>query len=470
MSEVGGPEDDPGGEWTSPPSTPRRHLRRPSAGVRRAAVTVTLCYLTALVVLNLSTSAAAASFIARLFPTFGGQSLNQASIAAEWAAIEQNYVIRGVPSGPATAAAQEGIVQYLHDTYNDRFSAYLTPAQYQQLTSTLGGVRSGSIGIALEARCPGETICSSNQTPTEPVFEDVLTGSPADRAGVQRNDVLVAVDGHALSSLAPDVTTQIDRAASLIRGSVDSTASLTVRRAAAGAGAPTTLTLTVTRANLQVPSVFSTLMGHVLYLQVTGFDTDTGDAARTQLQAGIRNGATAIILDLRENGGGYVTAAQSLVSEFVQPTATQKSVVIRRGRLVSAANPGTAQDVVDDAIEPGGVALTEPTVVLVDGNSASAAEITTAALRDYHRASIVGEKTFGKGSVQVDFPLPDGADLHLTVERWYGPDNENIDGTGIAPDHPVTLASPDLRYRLDAQSPAASSDTQLQEALAVLGA
>jgi carboxyl-terminal processing protease len=469
VSDVGGPGNAHGTAW-SPLPPPRRRLRRPSAGVRRAATTVALCYVTALVALNLSTTAAASSWISRLFPTFGGATLNQASIAAEWAAIEQNYVIRGVPTAPVTQAAQEGIVQYLHDTYNDRFSAYLTPGEYQQLTSTLGGVRSGSIGIALEARCAGESICGANQTPTEPVIEDVLTGAPADHAGVRRNDVLVAVDGRTLSSISADVNTQIDRSAPLIRGSVNTTVSLTVRRPAEGAGAPATLTVTVTRANLQVSSVFSTMMGHVLYMQVTGFDTDTGDSARTQLQVGIRSGATAIILDLRENGGGYVTAAQSLVSEFVQPTATQKYVVIRRGRLVAAADPGTAQDVTDDAIQPGGVALTEPTVVLVNGDSASAAEITTAALRDYHRASIVGQKTFGKGSVQVDFPLPDGADLHLTVERWYGPDNENIDGTGIGPDHPVALASPDLRYRLDAQSPLASSDTQLQEALAVLGA
>ena len=216
------------------------------------------------------------------------------------------------------------------------------------------------------------------------------------------------------------------------------------------------LTLIATRANLQIPSVYSQLFGHVLYLQVTGFDTDTGSAARTQLQRGIGAGATSIILDLRQNGGGYVSAAQSLVSEFVQPTATHRYVVVRRGRLSAGGDPGSAQEVSNDAIESGGVALTQPMAVLVDGDSASAAEITAAALRDYHRATVVGEKTFGKGSVQVDFPLPDGADLHLTVERWYGPDGESIEGSGITPDRVVALADPDARFQLDAQSAPAS--------------
>jgi carboxyl-terminal processing protease len=231
----------------------------------------------------------------------------------------------------------------------------------------------------------------------------------------------------------------------------------------------TQLTLTATRANLQIPSVYTQLFGHTLYMQVTGFDTDTGDAARTQLQHGLAAGATSIILDLRRNGGGYVSAAQSLVSEFVQPTATQKYVVMRRGRLALNGAANTAQEVVNDAILPGGIALTQPLVVLVDGDSASAAEITAAALHDYRRATVSGEKTFGKGSVQVDFPLPDGADLHLTVERWYGPNGESIEGSGITPDTTVALAQPDDRFQLDAQSPPVTADAQLEAALAQLG-
>jgi carboxyl-terminal processing protease len=456
---AGEPPDAPVG-WS--PKRPR--VPRPPAGVTRTLGVVAACYLSALLVVNLSTSSSA-GFIERIFPRFGGgASVDQTSIAAEWQAIEQNYVIRNVPAAQGTQGAEQGIVQILHDTYNDRFSAYLSAAQYQELNSTLGGQRAGSIGIAVEPRCDGGVLCGSGQTATVAVIEDVLVNQPADRAGVHRGDVLVAVNGTSLASLGSDENTRIDRSAALVRGTTGTTVRLTVMRGTSR------LTLVATRANLQIPSVYSRLFGHVLYMQVTGFDTDTGAVARTQLQHGIAAGATSIILDLRQNGGGYVSAAQSLVSEFVQPTPAHKNVVVRKGRLPASGDPSGAQEVENDAILPGGVAVGEPMAVLVDENSASASEITTAALRDYHRDATVGEKTFGKGSVQVDFPLPDGADLHLTVERWYGPNGESIEGSGITPDHAVALAAPDARFQLDAQSPPASGDAQLQAALSMFPA
>src|SRR5437660_5243291 len=103
-----------------------------------------------------------------------------------------------------------------------------------------------------------------------------------------------------------------------------------------------------------------------------------------------------------------------------------------------------------------------------DGDSASPSEIVAAALHDYNRAQLVGEKTFGKGSVQEDFPLPNGSDLHLTVERWFGPNGESIDGTGISPDRAVTLADVDHRFRVDAESADPSQDAQFQAALQML--
>jgi C-terminal peptidase prc len=458
-----GHQQDAPVEWSEQPASRRPRIRRPPPGLLRTVGTVAACYLTALLVVNLSTSSYA-GFINRIFPHVGGGSaLDQTSIAAEWQAVQQNYVIRDVSSALGTQGAEQGIVQVLHDTYNDRFSAYLTAAQYQELNSTLGGRRDGSIGIAVMPGCSGATTCPAGQSPNEALIEDVLVNQPADRAGIHSGDVLIAVDGTTLASLGSDENTRIDKAAALVRGAVSSVVHLTVTREG------TQLTLSATRANLQIPSVYTQLLGHVLYMQVTGFDTDTGSVAKTQLQQGIAAGATSIILDLRENGGGYVSAAQSLVSEFVAPTATHKYVVMRKGRLAASGALSSAEEVSNDPIQSGGVALTQPMVVLVNGDSASAAEITTAALHDYHRATVVGEKTFGKGSVQVDFPLPDGGDLHLTVERWYGPNGESIEGSGIPPDHVVTLPDQSARFELDAQSPPAAGDAQLQAALAVLG-
>ncbi len=457
-----GNEPDAAVGWSPGTAPARRRIPRPSGAVLRTLGVVAACYLTALLVVNLSTSSWA-GFVNRIFPHLGGPPIDQTSIAAEWQAIQQNYVIRNLPQTQGTQGAEQGMVQVLHDKYNDRFSAYLSAAQYQELNSTLGGRRDGSIGIAVEARCAGGAVCAAGQTPDRAIIENVLVNQPADRAGIHRGDELIAVDGTTLASLGSDETTRIDKAATLVRGAVSSTVSLTVKRGSSQ------LTLTAVRANLQIPSVYSRTIGHVLFIQVTGFDTDTGALARTQLQQGLAAGATSIILDLRQNGGGYVSAAQSLVSEFVAPTSTHKYVVIRRGRLTADGNLSSAQEVSNDAIQPGGVALTQPMAVLVDGDSASAAEITAAALRDYHRATVVGDRTFGKGSVQVDFPLPDGADLHLTVERWYGPNGESIEGSGITPDRPVSLANPDSRFQLDAQSAPASADAQVQAALAALG-
>ncbi len=162
----------------------------------RGAGLVAACYLSALLATNLATSSYA-GLINRIFPHLGGSPLDQSSIAAEWQAIQQNYVIRDLPASDGTQGAGQGMVQVLHDKYNDRFSAFLSAAQYQELNSTLGGRRDGSIGIAVEPRCAGGVLCSSNQAPDRAVIEDVLINQPADRAGVRRGDELVAVNGTA---------------------------------------------------------------------------------------------------------------------------------------------------------------------------------------------------------------------------------------------------------------------------------
>jgi carboxyl-terminal processing protease len=209
------------------------------------------------------------------------------------------------------------------------------------------------------------------------------------------------------------------------------------------------------------------MFGTVLDLQVTSFGQDTAQEAVAQLRSGLAAGATAVVLDLRGNGGGYVSAAVTLASQFLTRHGAEQDVVVRRGRMDLQGQPSSAQTVIHDQIQSGGLAPSIPLVVLVDGGTASASEIVTAALRDYHRATVVGETTYGKGSVQLDFPLPDGSDLHLTVEKWYGPAGESIDGTGITPDQVVSLPDPDDLFTLEAQSAAPAQDPQLQAALAI---
>ena len=435
----------------------RRFLR---SGTGRTIAVAALCYLVALAVVNLP-GTPLGGVVGVLFPHIAaGNRLDESSIESEWDAIQRDYVFRDVSGPVGTHGSEQGIVETLDQRFGDRFTAYLTSAEYAQLRATLGGERSGSVGISLQPRCPRAMICASGATPTEAVIEDVLIGQPAARAGIRSGDVLVAVNGTPLSSLGGSIDTQLDRASAVVRGPAGTVATITVQRAGM------TLTFTVSRENLRIPSAYSRRFGAVLYLQVSGFDSGTGDAARSMLRSGLAAGARSIILDLRANGGGFVAEAQQLASQFLRPG--EQDVVVRRGRLSASGDPSSAQTVVHDKILSGGVALTQPMVVLVDGGTASAAEIVTAALNDDQRATVAGTQTFGKGSVQLDFPLPDGSDLHLTVERWYGPAGESIDGKGITPAHATPLASPDDRFRLDAESPAPSADAQLQAALGLL--
>jgi carboxyl-terminal processing protease len=294
------------------------------------------------------------------------------------------------------------------------------------------------------------------------VIEDVLIGMPAYQAGIQNDDILEAVNGKSVYKSGTSLDAQFQTVVNNIDGQAGTSVKLTVKRGSS------TLNFTVTRQNLQIPSVYSKFFGNILYIEITGFDSNTASAFTQQLQQGIKQGAKGVVLDLRENGGGYVDAAQSVASQFLTPGPNEQDVVVRRGRMDLSGNPSTAQNVTHDQIESGGLAPKLPMAVLVNGDTASAAEIVTMALRDYHRATIVGTQTFGKGSVQTDFPLPDGNDLHLTIEKWYGPDGESIDGSGIKPTIVVNLPSPLDLFRLETKSIDPTIDTQLQQALSTV--
>ncbi len=420
-----------------------------------------LClYLGGLLVANLG-NLPFGSALASIYPRFGG--LDETSLQAEWQDIENSYVLRGVPSSVGAEASEAALVQAIDSTYGDRFSAYFTRSEYRQFTAAVNQDRSGSIGVSIEEACTGAAICASGQEPTVLAVEDVLHGQPAERAGLRNGDVLVAVGATQVSSLGASLDDQLAKLSDLIDGAAGTAVSLTVLRGGAQ------LSFTVTRANLQIPTVYSRMFGTVLDLQVTSFGEDTGQDAVAALRAGLAKGATAVVLDLRGDGGGYVTSAVTLASQFLTRRGSEQDVVVRRGRMDLQGRPATAETVIHDQIQSGGLAPTLPLVVLVNGGSASASEIVTAALRDYHRATVVGTTTYGKGSVQLDFPLPDGSDLHLTVEKWYGPDGESIDGTGITPNDVVSLPSPSDLFTLEAESADPSQDPQLQAALSIAG-
>lgn len=441
---------------------PRARARRVSVWIPSTLAVLLACWLTGLLVVNLRGSdSLAGAAVRRVFPTVGGSSVDQATVDAAWTAVRTQYWRRDVNPEAATQGAVAGIIDQLRSSFGDRFSTFFTRSQYRDLQSSLSGHRTGSVGIELEARCDGGAVCATAATPTTVTITGVLLGQPAEHAGIRRGDVLVKIGGRPLTDFGPDPTTQIDKGGDSIRGNAGTQVVLSVRRAGQ------LLDVTVTRADLTLPSVYSRRFGSSVDIQVTAFDEHTGDDVRTALQQALGAGASAVVLDLRHNPGGLVTEAQAVASQFLTPSGTQKDVVVRRGRI-NGADPSSAQKVERDAITSGGVAPTQHLAVLVDSDSASAAEIVAAALHDYHRATVVGTTTFGKGSVQEDFGLPDGSDLHLTVEKWFGPAGESIDGTGIAPDRSVTLTNEDARFRLDVEAPDPAQDAQLQAALAAV--
>src|SRR6267378_4322838 len=323
-----------------------------------------------------------------------------------------------------------GTVQGLIASLGDPFSAYYDPDQYKRLQEAYTGHYSG-IGIYL-------TFSTSY-----PTITGTVPGSPAAAAGLQAGDQIVKVGDKDMKGLTSD------QASTLIQGPNGSKVTLTIQRGGQ------TFSVTVTRAEIQVPSVRSTVIAdHILYVRLYQFTTTTTDEFHAALTSGLP-GAKGIVLDLREDPGGFITEADHVISEFVASGETFE-LHDRNGNVERHNVSGEH------------LATKQPLVVLVDANSASAAEIVAGSLQVHKRAKLVGTVTFGKGSVQQDFPLNDGADIHLTIRRWYLPNGVTIDKKGLTPDIPVTLASPNDEYDVLQPTKGYAKDTQLNTALGVL--
>jgi carboxyl-terminal processing protease len=329
-----------------------------------------------------------------------------------------------------TAKLSHGTVQGLITALNDPFSAYYDPQQYKRLQEVYAGHYSG-IGIYL-------TFSASY-----PVITGTVPGSPAAAAGLQAGDQIVKVGDKDMKGITAD------QATALIQGANGSKVTLTLQRGGQ------TFSVTVTRAEIQVPSVRSAVIAdHILYVRIYQFSSTTTDEFHKALTSGLA-GATGMVLDLRENPGGFISEADHVISEFV---ASGETIELRD-------RSGTVDR---HTVSGEHLATAVPLVVLVDANSASASEIVAGSLQVHQRAKLVGTVTFGKGSVQQDFPLTDGADIHLTVKRWYLPNGLTIDHKGLTPDVTVPLASATDEF--DVQQPALgyAKDAQLNAALRVL--
>jgi carboxyl-terminal processing protease len=358
-----------------------------------------------------------AQIVGVVAPLFGAkistETLDLSSVQSTYQALKANYDGE-IDDDALIEGANRGLVEALGDEY----TVYMNQQENQEFDNSLTGNIGGGVGIELGMRDDVLTIVR------------VLKDNPAEDAGLNVNDVIIAVNDEDVRELS------VQDAVLKIRGEVGTTVKLTVLRGT------DTKDFTVTRAQVNNPSVYSSIENGIGIMTVTRFDNETGSLARAAAQTFKSAGVKGVILDLRGNGGGYVTAAQDLASIWLD----QKVVVSeRRGSTVV------------DELKTGSNPLLRgvPTVVLVNASSASASEIVAGALRDHGAAQLVGDKTFGKGSVQKLISLPLSAELKVTIARWYTPNGANISEQGITPDKAVTLTSEDINAGRDPQLDAA---------------
>ncbi len=293
-----------------------------------------------------------------------------------------------------TEAAIKGVV----DSLGDPYTTYLDEQAVNALQSSLSGELTG-VGI--------EVSTENNKI----VVVSPIADGPADRAGVKSGDAIVAVDGRSTEGKS------LEEVTAEIRGEAGSKVVLTI------VSETSKKDLEITREKIVISSVKSTVRDSIGILNITRFGDDTVLQTKVALEDYKKQGISRIIIDLRGNPGGYLDTAVEVTSQF------QGS-----GEVVEEKSKNTAENQVL-SVEDGGLMTDAKLIVLIDGGSASAAEIMAGSLQDNHRALIIGEKSFGKGSVQevVDFPHTNGK-LKITVAHWFTPDGKTINKIGIAPD------------------------------------
>ena len=306
--------------------------------------------------------------------------------------------------------AARGMVKAVGDDY----TTFLDKEEAAEFNKSLNGEVSG-IGAEIGVRN------------LQPTVLRVLDDSPAKKAGLKTGDIFVAVNG---TSVAGETASGV---ADKVTGEAGTTVKLTMRRGSES------LDFSITRAQISDPSVRWSVSDDVGILTISRFDDNTGSLARKAAKEFIDKGVKGVVVDLRNNGGGYLTAAQEVASLWLD---SGKTVVTEKSR-------GQVTETVKASGNP--TLKGKKTIVLVNGSSASASEIVAGALKDYQAATLVGEKTFGKGTVQKVINLSDDRILKVTVARWYTPQDRNITKEGIQPNQTVKMSSDDNNAGRDPQ-------------------
>ncbi|RLT45708.1 MAG: S41 family peptidase [Chloroflexi bacterium] len=336
-----------------------------------------------------------------------------------WELLQKNFVDRPLD----TTKLVNGAIQGMMRATGDRNTSYMTPDEQ----SVMQGDMSGELeGIGAEVDGSGDLMR----------IVAPMKGSPAEAAGVRAGDLILEVDGVDMSGL--DSSTVISK----VRGKAGTKVKLLLQRA--GASAP--VEVEITRYKITIPMVEGKLLtSGVAYVEINQFGSDAEVALREKLKELLAQNPPGLIIDLRNNPGGYLDSGVAIASELVADSPV----------MVERLGDGSEQEY---AARPGGLATKIKLVVLINAGSASASEIVAGAVQDYKRGLLVGEKSYGKGTVQTWLDLSDGGGaVRITFARWLTPKKRSVDNKGLMPDVLVPLTEADQSAGLDPQLAAAEA-------------
>jgi carboxyl-terminal processing protease len=392
-----------------------RNVSREMTNSRTAKMFLLASVITILVLCAFSAGLGAMWFLMH------GQTAN-ADEAAEfsvfweaWHLVEDNFF----GDVPAMQQVAWGAIRGALDTLDDPHTNFLEPQPRQREREDLSG-RFGGIGAFVSQAEDGSIIL-------EP-----MPDLPAEQAGILEGDAVIRVDG---TEITPEMT--VDEVVNLVRGEVGTVVVLTLRRD----GQPEPVVVEIERQEIPSPSVQWEMLEEaegIGYVRIALFSGRTVRELEDAIEELSEQGMTRMILDLRGNGGGLLDAAIDVSSVFLDGEAVLYQVEKgKEDKVYSARGGGEYTD--------------PPLVLLVDGGTASASEIVAGALQDRDRATLIGQKTYGKGSVQSVYDLSDGSSVHITSAKWLTPNRRQIDGQGLMPDMEVAFTDEDHSQGLDPQ-------------------
>lgn len=335
------------------------------------------------------------------------------------------YFLDEVDEEQMADSIYKGIVAGLGDDY----AAYYTSDEYETITEKTSGTYCGI----------GAYVTTNTETGAVTIIKP-MTDGPADRAGLKAGDIIYAVDGTKVGDK------DISEVLALIKGEVGTKVEIQIVRS----GESDYLDFTLTREEIEEDTVNSKMVTDSIgYIQVTAFEEVTPEQFRNGLTSLEEEGMQALIIDLRDNGGGLLTAAVDMLD-----------MMLPKGLVVYTENK---QGVAEEYYAEDDEEITIPVTILVNGNSASASEVFAGAMQDEEKAKLIGTTTFGKGIVQTIFDLQDGSALKMTTSKYFTPKGRNIHGTGLEPDIEIELDQETLQQT--DESGQITPDNQIQEAI-----